>query len=110
MNFQHVEAAQGRWFQFTLVEQMANVGSEVLRALNWRAKNHEDYAQQSFVRSLELLDLTLSDPKHRFRYKEIARTREALVDFFAGSNAYGSTEASWKKYFLAFNYAARKDR
>jgi hypothetical protein len=36
--------------------------------------------------------------------------REALVDYFFGSNEYHSTPEAWKKYFLAFTYAARKNR
>lgn len=110
MSVQHVELAQGRWFQLSLMEQMANVGSEVERMIKWRSKRNAPYAQQAFERALELLDLTLQDPKHRTRYREVARTREALADFFAGINEFGSTDESWRKYFLEFTYAARKDR
>ena len=35
----HKELAQGRWFNPSFFEQMANVGSEVARAINWREKN-----------------------------------------------------------------------
>ncbi len=34
----HPGLAAGRWFELTLVEQLANVGSEIERALNWAAK------------------------------------------------------------------------
>lgn len=108
--YQHKELAAGRWGQLTFLEQMANVGSEVERALNWRAKDNAAYAQRAFERALELLDLTLANTRTRSRLKEVARAREAFVDFFAGDNVYRSTEASWKKYFLAFAYAARRNR
>lgn len=110
MSVQHVQLAQGRWVEMTLAEQLANVGSEVERALNWRAKHHAEYAQKAYERALELMDFTLGDPKHRARCKELARVREALVDDFVGTNEFQSSEASWRKYFLAFNYLARKDR
>jgi hypothetical protein len=60
---------------------------------------------------LELLDLTLADPRNRrsvARLREIARTREVVVDFFAGANEYGSTSASLQKYFDAYAIAARR--
>lgn len=110
MTVQHAQLAAGRWYQLSLMGQMANVGSEVERCLNWKIKKNEPYAQLAFERALELLDLTLSDARHKKRLKELARVREAWVDFVVGSNEFGSTESSWKKYFLAFTYAARKDR
>ncbi|MCX5716198.1 MAG: hypothetical protein NTV07_04995 [Candidatus Omnitrophica bacterium] len=109
MSYQHKSLAAGRWERMPLIEQMANIGSEVERALNWRAKNNEDYCRKAFERCLELLDLTLESTKSGPRLKEIARVREALVDYFLGPNEFMSTDASWRKYFLGFTYAARKD-
>lgn len=110
MSYQHKELAEGRWKTFSIAEQMANIGSEVERALNWRAKKNEDYSYRAFERSLELFDLTLDDSKHKGRLGEIARAREAWVDFYAYDNEYGTNEESWRKYFLQFAFAARKDR
>jgi len=108
MIVQHKELAAGRWFKLSLVEQMANVGSEVERAINWKAKSNLEYSQKAFERALELLDLTLDDNKNVKRFREVARVREAIVDFLAGQNEYGSTAEAWKKYFLQFAYAARR--
>lgn len=109
MSLQHRELAAGRWQQFSFFEQMANIGSEVERSLNWRAKNNLVYAEQAFERALELTDLTLSDARNVLRLKEIARLREAMVDFFMGTNQFSSTEHSWRKYFFYFTYAARRN-
>lgn len=87
-------------------EQMANVGSEVGRAINWRDKNGEN-SQLAFERALELLDLTIDDSKNKKRLRELLRLREVAVDYFAGSNEYKSSDAGWQNYFYAFNYAAR---
>ena len=38
MIVQHKELAEGRWNNFTLAQQMANIGAEVGRAINWRKK------------------------------------------------------------------------
>ena len=107
MNYQHTGISQERWSGFTLFEQMANIGSEVVRAIKWKEKKNLEYSQLSFYRSLELLDLTLTDKKHQSHLQEFTRLRECLVDFFAGNNIYGSSAESWKKYFYPFNFAAR---
>jgi hypothetical protein len=110
MNPAHKELAEGRWNGFSLCTQLAHVGSEVERALNWGQKGNAKYQELAFYRALELIDLTLRDPKHRGRLREIARTREALVDYFAYRNEYRSTEAQWRNYFRGFAYAARLGR
>ncbi len=104
---QHKELAAGRWATLSFVEQMANIGSEVERALNWRAKNNLDYSQKAFERALELLDLSLEVTKDFPRLKELARSREVLVDYFFGTNEYGSDEKFLRQYFLDFAMAAR---
>jgi hypothetical protein len=66
---------------------------------------------RELYRALELLDLTLDDPRHRrseARLREIARVREVVVDFLAGENQYRSTAASLMKYFDAYALAARR--
>lgn len=107
MTYQHKQLAAGRWQQLSLVEQLANVGSEVERAISWRTKNPE-YSRLAFERALELIDLTLADAKNRKRCKEIARLREALGDYFAGDNQWQSSDQLWRNYFYPFTYAARK--
>jgi hypothetical protein len=108
MSAQHKDLASGRWIQLSFVEQMAHIGSEVERALNWQAKKKLDYANQAFERSLELIDLSLDGLKSFARLKEIARLREGLVDYFIGENQFKFTPLSLKKYFLNFTFAARK--
>ncbi|MBI1747362.1 MAG: hypothetical protein HYR55_12335 [Acidobacteria bacterium] len=108
MNQQHKELAAGRWKQLSFFEQMANIGGEVERALNWKARQNHEYSQKAFERTLELIDLTIDSVTGMARFKELSRVREAIVDFFAGSNQFGSTEISWKRYFLPFTYAARR--
>ena len=107
MTYQHKDLAAGRWKTLSLIEQMANIGSEVERALNWRAKNNSPYAQRAFERALELIDLTLEATAKPSHLKEIARLREAIVDFFFGQNQFVSNDAIWRKHFFPFMYAAR---
>ena len=111
MNYQHQHLSDGRWFELSLFEQMANIGSEVERAILWRSKNRE-YSIRAVERALELLDLTMADDKNRSgaRLKEIARLREALVDYFYFDNQFSSSDKLWRNYFYAFNYAARLNK
>lgn len=109
---QHRDVAREGWFRLSLAEQFGNIGSEISRAGSWSTKN-PDTARAALYRALELIDLTLDDPRHRQsfpRLREIARTREVVVDFFAGPNEYGSTSASLQKYFDHFALAARHVR
>ena len=110
MKRQHGELASGRWKEMTLSEQMANIGSEVSRALNWRNKGNEEYSRKAAVRALELIDLSLDCAESLPRLREVARLREAVVDYFFGDNEFSSSEALWRSYFDHFNYAARRAR
>ena len=99
-----------RWSQLSLIEQMANIGSEVDRAIQWRHNKNTEYAQLANIRALELFDLTLADCRHGSGVKEIARARELWLDFFIGKNQYHQTDRLWRQYFLAFATASRLDR
>jgi len=107
MSVQHRTLAAGRWFELTLMEQMANVGSEVERAIQRRREGDTVQHQRAVERALELLELTIADVKNRKRLREICRVREALADYFCGENQYGYTDEAWHNYFFAFAYAAR---
>jgi hypothetical protein len=106
----HRDLAAGRWRELSLPEQLGNVGSEISRAIRWSSENPA-LSQAALYRALDLIDLTLDDPRHRrsaARLREIARAREVVVDFLAGSNDYRSTAASLQKYFDAYAVAARR--
>ncbi|MEO0080965.1 MAG: hypothetical protein ABIL25_01575 [candidate division WOR-3 bacterium] len=108
MNFQHKELAAGRWQELDLVEQLANIGSEVERAILWKEKKNPEYATKAIERVLELMYLTIADPKNKSRLRELARLKEALTDYFYSDNRFGSSDQLWRNYFLAFAFAARR--
>ena len=110
MTYQHRELAAGRWNGLSFFEQMGNVGAEIGRTIAWKHKNRPDYSQRAFERALELLDLTISDPRNRGRLRELLRVREALADHFAFDNSYQSSDESWQRYFHSFQFAARANR
>lgn len=106
MSFQHQTLAAGKWFEFSLCEQLGNIGSEIGRAKRWQTKNPQLF-EGAIFRAIELLDLTLSDPRWKNRKKELARAKEVVCDSYLGGKEYNSTLDSLEKYFYHFAYAAR---
>ena len=102
----HKGLEDGRWFTLSLVEQMANVGCDVDRAIRWKNKGDMENSDKAFERALELLYLTIADKKNRKRLKELCRVKFAVADYFKGDNLFGFTDESLHKYFFNFNYMA----
>lgn len=109
MPYQHPSLAGGRWFTMPLVEQLAHVGSEVGRMLRWKEKNPQD-CEKAFFRALELLDLTIQDPRWKGRRKELTRAREFLCDAMFGGSAYRSDLIDLDRYFYHYALASRISR
>lgn len=107
----HKDLTLERWFRFSLFEQLANVGCDVSRIIRAKKQGDLKLSSLAFERALELLDLTITDPKnHGARRKELLRVREALIDYFMYDNEYHSTDALWESYFWDFSYAAAIQR
>ena len=107
-NYYHQTLADGRWLELSAVEQMANIGSEVYRAIKWHNKGDRYLFEPAFERALELFDLTLVDKRRRTGWKEIARVREFFCSLFFGKPQYNITADYLNDYFLQFAIAARK--
>ena len=107
-DFLHPGLAAGRWFELSLCEQLGNVGSEVGRAVQWEQKGNPIQREHALERALDLLDLTLADPRWQGRRYELCRAREVVVDTFYGQRVYGDTPAGLEKYFYWYALAARQ--
>ncbi len=103
----HKELAMGRWFQLSLAEQLANIGSEVVRTGKWQNKD-KDIFWGAVERALELFDLTLTDIRWRGRLREIARIKELFCDALLGSKDYKTTLKDLERYFLPFAFFVRR--
>lgn len=112
MPFLHKQLSEGGWYELSICEQMANIGSEVERAISWRKKDDSEYSKLAFYRALDLIALTKQDKRWvaQKRLGEICRLYEVLCDYFAGENKYKTTDESLQKYFYQFNFAARKNK
>jgi hypothetical protein len=106
----HVGLTTESWFKKSLFVQLANVGADIDRTIHWRDKD-TNYSKAAFERVLELLTLTILDPKHkRSTRRELVRTRECLIDYFVYDNVYKTSDKIWHDYFFQFSYAAALER
>ena len=111
MQYLHPDLAGGRWHTMTLAEQLGNVGSEYERALRWKEKGKPKYFEGAFARMLELLDLTIADPRWKnHRRKELCRLRELICDELVNEVREYPDPRDFKNYFYFFAYTARKNR
>ncbi|HEX9562839.1 MAG TPA: hypothetical protein VF981_02665 [Gemmatimonadaceae bacterium] len=100
-----------RWDRFNIVEQLANVGSEVERAIRARESGNEQRFERALDRALALFDLTASDNRWRGpRRREVLRAREEFVRLFFDPLVPAESAAGLRRYFLAFAIAARRKR
>ncbi|KKR96949.1 MAG: hypothetical protein UU47_C0004G0004 [candidate division TM6 bacterium GW2011_GWE2_41_16] len=104
--------ASGRWYQFSFAMQMANIGADVGRAINWKKDENMLKSEAALFRALELIDYTIIDPRlHKTgRRRELGRVRECLVDYFFADNQYGSSDDLLNNYFMYFAYIAAAER
>jgi hypothetical protein len=111
--FIHKESANGKWKQYSLIEQLGNVGSEVGRTIKWFRKNEKDRFESSFERALELFDLTLADERWKGRRKEITRAREIFCTLLIDPDSVKNLDKeldSLDEYFLQFAIAANSNK
>jgi hypothetical protein len=105
----HKNLTQERWQKLSIPEQLANIGSEASRAFHWREAKDKEEEKKSFYRILELIDISINDPKWKGKFFELLRLREILCDFFAGENNYNTSVDVLENYFLSFALLSRKD-
>jgi hypothetical protein len=99
----HADLAAGRWAAFSLAVQLANVGSEVDRAIAAWAAQRSDRFDRALARALELFDLTARDDRWRgHRRREVLRAREEFCRVFFSQDVPSGAVRSLQRYFLHF--------
>lgn len=102
-----------RWGSMPLMEQMANIGSEVGRTRKWVEKGNRKLAESAFCRALELFDATIQTGRHgldsrRPFLKEICRAREMFAGAYMSSDC--SSLAWLDRYYGQFAMAVQNKR
>ena len=99
------------WQRFSLVEQMANVGSEVERAIRAHQAGSQSRFENALSRALVLFDLTAADDRWSGpRRREVLRAREEFCRLFFDPTIRTDSAEGLRRYFLAFAVAARAVR
>jgi hypothetical protein len=91
-----------RWFQKSVSEQLANVGSEVSRAIRWENKGDHVKKMNFYRKAIDFLELSEQDPKNQKRLKELSLLKEELEDYFEGENLYMTTDKVLLRYYDSF--------
>ncbi len=106
MTLQHQNLASGRWFELSLAEQLGNIGSEYDRTLKWHEKKDGRF-EAAFSRFLELLDLTISNPRLTVpQRRELIRVRESVCEEMTSDSKKNDY---FQKYFFYFALNVRKN-
>lgn len=99
----------GKWSKMPLVEQMANISSEVGRASKWKKIGKETMAHSAFIRALDLIDATIAvgridNPSMRDALlEELCRARDLFCEEYLSDDP--SALSPSEKYFNAFAIA-----
>ncbi len=108
MSFIHKELASGRWDNLSFIDQLANIGSEISRAVRWKDKD-EKLFWSAVARAQELFILTITDPKWSGpRLRELSRLYEVFCDAVLGGEKYNSSLKDLEKYFFYFALLSRR--
>ena len=96
------------WQRFSLVEQLANVGSEVDRTIRAHDSGATARFDNALSRALDLFDQTASDTRWSGpQRREVLRAREEFCRLFFDPTVSPESSAGIRRYFLEFAVAAR---
>jgi hypothetical protein len=100
-----------RWATFSIMEQLANVGSEVARTIRAHEAGNASRFDSALARALELFDLTAADARWRGpRRREILRAREEFCRLFFSDTPPADSIPGLQRYFLYAAIAANRQR
>ena len=96
------------WKKLGLLEQMANIGAEVGRAIKARRTGREERLAGAIERALDLFAATAMQlaSSHSCRLKEVLRARDEFLRLFYDGTFEDDAEAL-ERYFTQFAVAVR---
>lgn len=90
------------WYSMPVNVQLANVGSEVGRAISWKKRGNKQRMLSFCNKAIEFLEIMKTDDKNIDRVGELDSCIEELKDYFMGQNIYETTDDVLMKYYDAF--------
>ena len=104
-------ASRERWSAFSLEEQIANIGSEVGRAINARINEDLPLMEGAINRALDLFlatfEIALREKKNMHRIREIIRARDEFMSLFYIDTFDIKEAQKIEAYFMNFAYIVR---
>ena len=97
--------AAGRWFEYPCDEQMANIGSDVYRAIKQYKENNLKRFSVYYDMALELFDLTIKDKRWEEKSDEVIQMRERFSKLFSDSDSFKNLDEEFElvdNYFLQY--------
>jgi hypothetical protein len=101
---------QAKWSQLSITSQMANIGSEVGRALTAKRQHQNERLNAALDRAIDLFSATAIGlaAKKSPQLKEVLRAKEEFLGLFFPDPTIPSTPEVIEKYFHQFALAARR--
>ena len=100
-----------RWAKLDLIEQLANIGAEVGRAIQARKNGREERVEGAIARALDLFSATTEQLviEKSYRLKEVLRARDEFLKLFY-EDTFADDADSIERYFMQFAFMARARR
>lgn len=97
------------WSNYSIFEQMGNIGSEVGRAINAHRLGNTRREQGAIDRALDLFDATIEAlaKEKSPRLREVLLAREEFARLFY-DGTFNSDADALERYFMNYAVAARK--
>ena len=101
-----------RWARESLLSQLANISSEVGRAVTARRDGDQERFDGAFARALDLFDATLETlpTEEMHRRREIQLQRDEFVRIVTAPELDAAEAARIERYFHAFAVEHRRSR
>jgi len=107
----HYQIDRSRWWRMSLIDQMANIGSEVGRTILAKQAGDEDRSEHALIRALDLFDATVEQliAKRSYRVREVLRAKEDFLNSITETDGSVHMQAV-DRYFLQYAVASRINR
>jgi hypothetical protein len=94
---------ENRWHTRSLSDQLANIGSEFVRALRAKKENKPARFEPAFFRCLTLLNGSITDRRWKLhQIREISRIKEQIIDHLYSEIPNIDAVKGLERYFYYF--------